>query len=412
MKTVLFLIDACRYDYISKDVTPFLWECSNTGMYYKHVVPSAGFCERTEIFTGKKPNESGFFTAIGFDPQKSTYRHKKGIKIFGFIEDILLKKWNEKDKLKIAYYYRIIIKKFFKNYLQEEKLKTYNIPFSFLKYFNLTEDEFEFNDISKQESNSILKIVEKKLEKTFFNSFTSLGDASNSSDLDRLNNVVCAFKKNSYLFTPIYLGKIDAFGHVYGPNSNVLNLELRKLDQNLKTCVSQLKKIDNSTNFIFLGDHGMTKVEKHIDIQLIINSLADKIKLKKGKDYIYFLDSTLLRIWFLSDSAGKQFLPLLEDNYVLKREGKTLTKEISKKYSIPFNDKRYGDFTWWANEGVLIFPDFFHNKEPYKGMHGYSPEITSTHGTCIVVGDNIETSYSDKINLYEVYDIINNLLKK
>ena len=156
----------------------------------------------------------------------------------------------------------------------------------------------------------------------------------------------------------------------------------------------------------------MTKVEKHIDIQLTINSLADKIKLKKGKDYIYFLDSTLLRIWFLSDSAGKQFLPLLEDNYVLKREGKTLTKEISKKYSIPFNDKRYGDFTWWANEGVLIFPDFFHNKEPYKGMHGYSPEMTSTHGTCIVVGDNIETSYSDKINLYEVYDIIKNLLKK
>ena len=29
----------------------------------KHIIPSAGFCERTEIFTGKRPNESGFFLA-------------------------------------------------------------------------------------------------------------------------------------------------------------------------------------------------------------------------------------------------------------------------------------------------------------------------------------------------------------
>ena len=71
------------------------------------------FAKELKYLQAKKPNESGFFTAIGFDPQKSTYRHKKGIEIFGFIEDILLKKWNEKDKLKIAYYYRIIIKKFF-----------------------------------------------------------------------------------------------------------------------------------------------------------------------------------------------------------------------------------------------------------------------------------------------------------
>ena len=412
MKVVLFLIDACRYDYISKDVTPFLWDCSNTGMYYKHVVPSAGFCERTEIFTGKKPNESGFFTAIGFNPQKSTYRHKKGIKFFGFIEDILLKKWNKKDNLKIAYYYRKIITRVFNNYLQKEKLKTYNIPFSFLKYFNLTEDEFEFNDLSRQGPNSILKIVEKKSERTFFNSFTSLGVSSSNSDLGRLNQVISAFKNDNYLFTPVYLGKIDALGHVYGPNSSVLNLALRKLDQNLEKCVSELREIDNSTNFIFLGDHGMTKVKTSIDIQLIVNDLADNIKLKKGKDYIYFLDSTLLRIWFLSDSARKQFLPLLEGNSELKGAGKILTKEISKKHSIPFNDKRYGDFTWWANEGVLIFPDFFHNKESYKGMHGYSPEMTSTHGTCIIVGDKIQTSFKDKINLYEIYDIIKKILEK
>ena len=34
MKLVLVLLDACRYDYISKDTTPFLYKLSIDNKYY------------------------------------------------------------------------------------------------------------------------------------------------------------------------------------------------------------------------------------------------------------------------------------------------------------------------------------------------------------------------------------------
>ena len=48
-KVILVLLDACRGDYINSDDTPFLARLSEEGRYYKYLVPSFGFCERTEI---------------------------------------------------------------------------------------------------------------------------------------------------------------------------------------------------------------------------------------------------------------------------------------------------------------------------------------------------------------------------
>ena len=73
-KVVYLLLDAFRCDYIDEKSTPFLYNCSQKGIFYKQVIPSLSFCERTEIFTGKKPNESGFFTAIGYEPASSQYK--------------------------------------------------------------------------------------------------------------------------------------------------------------------------------------------------------------------------------------------------------------------------------------------------------------------------------------------------
>ena len=84
MKIVLFLLDAYKEEYISKSNTPFLYNLANEGKYIEKIIPSAGFCERTEIFFGLKPNESGFFTAIGFDPDNSPYKRSRMLTFIGF----------------------------------------------------------------------------------------------------------------------------------------------------------------------------------------------------------------------------------------------------------------------------------------------------------------------------------------
>ena len=74
MKVVLVLLDACRGDYINQKQTPFLFNLSKRSKYYESLVPSFGFCERTEILVGKTALESKCFTAFGFKPKASPYR--------------------------------------------------------------------------------------------------------------------------------------------------------------------------------------------------------------------------------------------------------------------------------------------------------------------------------------------------
>ena len=73
MPVVLLLLDALRYDYVNVNTMPFLSALSLQSRYYKHIIPSYGFCERTEILTGMKPDISGYFTAIGYDKIGSPY---------------------------------------------------------------------------------------------------------------------------------------------------------------------------------------------------------------------------------------------------------------------------------------------------------------------------------------------------
>ena len=169
MKIVLFLLDAFRYDYISKENTPFLWDCSQKGKYIKHIIPSAGFCERTEIFSGLEPDESGFFTAIGFDPIKSPYKVNLFLKLFGIIEDLINNIFNSQSK--VARIFRIISLKILRKLFNRKRLKPYNIPFSYLRYFNLTEDEYDFRKIEYPNRLSTFQLVDKLEKKTYFNCF-------------------------------------------------------------------------------------------------------------------------------------------------------------------------------------------------------------------------------------------------
>lgn len=410
MKVILFLLDAFRYDYISKETTPFLWDCTKKGKYIKHIIPSAGFCERTEIFTGLKPNESGFFTAIGFDPEKSQYKTNYLLSLFGKIETLICRFDNK--KLKPSVYFRKIIFKLLQKKFSSYKLKPYNIPFSFLKYFNLTEDEFEMNTKDFFATPSIFKFVEMKGGFSFLDAFTSLGMPSNGTDIDRINIALLAHQEMDYLFTPIYIGVIDAEGHKYGPKSGELKIELNKLDRVLMNSVDKFSEIDETIKFVFLGDHGMTEIRLKLDVESILLKEAKSLRLKKGKDYIYFLDSTILRVWFLTEKAQIKLELALRNNDILSKNGEIISDDIAEKYSIPISDRRYGDFAWWANSGVLIFPDFFHIKNPYNGMHGYKPKEKSTYGTCLVSGADIKNSYRDEMPLHEVNHLISELIEK
>jgi hypothetical protein len=415
MPVILILIDAMRYDYISKNVTPFLYDCCQKGEYYTHVIPSYGFCERTEILSGLNPAESGYFTAIGYDPENSPYKTKPSYRIFDIIVNSLPNKiYNPISKrgYKVRQKFREIIKSnFIKNHNIPNSYSPYNIPFSFLPYFNLTEDAAELAPLDQTIKRSVLTLLDKSGKKYFSDAFTSLNMFKNISDESRFRITLKALKKKCYSFLMIYNSIPDHFGHVCGTDSNELKNSLSNLDNMIHEFVDSCLKIDNSTNFIFLGDHGMVNVEKKLDVRKMICLISKKEKLKELKDYIYFLDSTVLRIWFFNEHSKSIFEKGLKDCTQLNENGVFLTKEIAHNYKIPFGDKRYGDLVWLANSGVLIFPDFFHSSFENQGMHGYNPDDVNSHGTCIAFGENINPKKIDNIKLTEVYNILLDKLK-
>ena len=396
IKVCLVLIDALRSDYISKENTPFLYKLSKENIYYKEITQSRSFCERAEIFTGLSPEQSGYFTAIGYEPENSPYKNiNKYLEKLDYINIFL-----PKNRLFDIYKSQLnkLLKKKYKG------MSAYSIPLKFIKYFSLTEDKFDFRSNKAFDGNgNIFNDCKNHNINIYYDSFTALNFKQYSTDDEKLQTVTENIE-NEYGLYLVYQGIIDITGHKYGPNSNELKYELNELDKKLEKFYNKIIAKDKDCKFIFLGDHGMSSITDTIDIEKIINKIIKNKNIAKGKDFIYFLDSTIFRIWYFNDKTKEILQKELINNIDLNRSGYFVTKEIAKNEEIPFNDIRYGDDIWLAKIGTLIFPDFFHNSKPYKGMHGYDVNDKSSKGTCIIVNNKNYFHYGAKLT--DIYKFI------
>ena len=405
-KVVYILLDAFRSDYINEKSTPFLFNCSQKGIYYKEVVPSLSFCERTEIFTGQKPNESGFFTAIGYNPESSEFKKIRFLLVFFHYVEVSLFSWNKK----VNYLFRSIFNKTLR--LFGFKLSCYNIPLNLLRYFSLTEDAFSFFDEKAFDGrNNIFKYCSRNNIKVFYDSFTALNFHINLDDDGRLNKVLLNAGKNYDLYM-IYISAADANGHKYGPDSDRIKYENSLLDSKLQNFFKDFCKVEPNTKLIVNGDHGMRTVSNVFNIKKTIETSFRNSNLKLKTDYLFFIDSTILRIWFFNQTAKDYIEDKLLTNIDLLSYGTYFDEKYANKFNIPYGDRRYGDFLWVANKGVLLFPDFFHKVEPQKGMHGYAPGSFNESGMCIEYHEDIKHKNVKNIELTEVYNILINSIKK
>ena len=291
-------------------------------------------------------------------------------------------------------------------------MSTYRIPFSLLPYFSLTEDQRDHRCKDAFPVKSILQLLEEKKRSYFYDSFTALNLPPNGSNENRMALALKAARRKDHSLYLIYNSLPDSYGHKYGPISPELENAVREMDDQLESFVNIYKKEVGDATFIFLGDHGMLPVIKLFDAKKVLFDLSKESGLKLKKDFIYFLDSTLLRVWFFSERA-KRLLPVaLKKSDKFNQYGKFIDERMAQRFHVPWGDRRYGDIIWWADNGVLIYPDFFHNSEmAYRGMHGYDPELVECQGTCIVYGPNITSRTIDVLPLKSVFDILKRLLE-
>lgn len=411
--TVLLLLDAFRYDYISEDLTPFLWKCSQEGEYYDGVEPSMGFCERSEILTGLRPNKTGFFTAIGFDPLNSPYANVSILPWLDSFERILVQLLRVFPKVfasRLQNKFRYWIAQYFLSL--GIVMPTYLIPFSWLRYFALTEDQVDHRLPDAFPEKSILTLLDEAGKSYFYETFSALGMRSKySSDADRFSAVIRDGKvsvKDLYL---IYVAAADTYGHFYGPDSPKFRELLTRLDREIECFVRDFESVAPNTRYLVVGDHGMTNVSVKFDALSEIKGLLKYVKLLPGRDVIYFLDSTMIRFWFLNDRARRLLTGLLMEAKGFNDNGSWMNKSIAVQYHLPWPDIRYGELLWVANPGVLVFPDFFHNFNPCLGMHGYDTSAHESWGTCLHWGNDIHASKHSRIPLTNIFSILKKSLQ-
>lgn len=399
MATVLILLDAFRWDYISEENTPFLYGLAQESIYIQKLKAGVGFCERTEILTGMRPDKSLNFTAIGYKPQTSFYqRYKTILKILSLFD---------KPK-RTRRRFRWLLNHIFRHL--GARLLTYEIPLKLLSYWDLTEDKIDHRTHGVFHSESIFDIMRSHDKDIFYDSFTALGMLPSRSDDDRIRMVLDNANLKYHLYL-LFIGEADSIGHYYGPNSEETRQVVSRIDKKIRAFVTSFRSMNNdNVSFVLLGDHGMVDVDCYLNVWDEVKQFTSRYGFKEEKDYLMFLDSTLVRFWSFNDRATDLFQQML-CLPPFSHLGRIIDEKMADKYHIPYGDQEYGHIIWWANPGVVIYPDFFHSVRPVKGMHGYDSNCLDNQGFCIIAGDRIQSEFIKEGELIDICPTVCDLIE-
>ncbi|HDS1207144.1 TPA: alkaline phosphatase family protein [Shewanella algae] len=366
--------------------------------HYCKVKPSFGFCERSEIFSGLTPLQSNNFTAIGHDPENSPFKK------LAFILKLLHKVLPRSQDSFIHRNTRRLINKILKKL--GFGLGCYRIPLCDLADYRLTEDQYDLTSVRNE---AFYPFIQRAggIDKVFLTSFTSLSDKISLTDDQRIQLCLESASNKSYKKFLVYISTADALGHKYGPDSKNLFSALTDLDRKLESFYNQFLLKRNDVSFVFIGDHGMAKVNTKVNFANIVDNIALKHDLKYREDYKFFLDSTIARIWFMNDRASLAFHSELKCNHEINQAGRIIEFDDYQSYGIPNKSRLYGDIVWIANTGTLIWPDFFHNNVGNSplGMHGYYGDSSELIGFYLDTGNSDKSNQkSDYIYLHSIYN--------
>ncbi|MBE6411395.1 MAG: alkaline phosphatase family protein [Opitutales bacterium] len=313
------------------------------------------------ILSGETPDKHGHFSFFYYDPKNSPFKKFKYMK-FLFGAGLHPKCLFNRGRIR-----RVISKLVAKYFGYTGYFSLYGVPFEQLPYF----DYCEKNDIFAKNGLSPVKNLFDVLEESGLNFHISDWRKSESQNIVDAKNAI----KNGAEFAFIYSGEFDSFMHDNVFDDVAIKNKIETYAEKIRDLIAFLK--DNSTDFDFtiISDHGMTPTKEVCDLAKVIKSL----KLKFGKDYVSFLDSTMARIWYptKSEEVKNKIRTALQSC-----KGRFISEDEKRKYGIDFPNAKYGEDIFLMDEGVQISPCDLGAKA-LNGMHGYSPDAPDSYA-CLI----------------------------
>ncbi len=334
------------------------------------LIPILGYsvnCQ-TELFTGKRPDEIGFWGEWTYAPKTAPFRNYHGLlKSISFVE-----RW---------YYGKRIVHKVLDRMGRASATK--NIPLSYLGSF----EETGHSVLTKGfDGDSLLE--HPKMNVFLHTKFpvVPLRDQDNFQavkkyidEADDPGNILATFTR------------IDGCSHWDGVGSEPYDELLQLQDSYIRELSEAfLAKVPDGT-ILVASDHGMVNVTEQVLVDLE-NQIGDP----DSTGYAYFSEGTILRVWCEGDAIRERIRVYLDGIHGLE----SLAEDDRKEMGI--TRPEFGDLIYHALEGYQIVPSFWGPK-PSVGMHGYHPRYHSQHGICL---SSSEGDFEGNVSATDFYKVL------
>ncbi len=346
---LVIMLDAFRHDYPDRSPGGFFRELAACGSCGS-LVPPFGFETDGAYLAGLHPDECDEGFHFWCSPETSPFRILKG---WGRLLDAIPHGLQRIPRIALG----------------RMGLAPYDIPFSVLPFMDARRKGNPF-DRCRYPSETFFDMIRREGGKWIY-----LGAPVSSCSARRIHRELRAGLPSDLDLVFLMIGDLDPVGHAFGPRSSQLEKRLAEVEETIKDIFRLLRKKYGRVKAAIFGDHGMTGVRRHIDIKGALESARSR----PPRDYLFFLDSTVARFWFFNECARAEVTDILGG----LTGGRIISGRQKEDYRINYAHCRFGELMFWADEGGLIFPNFYQSGTPVAAMHGYRSEAVEDRAAFI-----------------------------
>ncbi len=303
-------------------------------------------CDPT-IITGLMPRDHDHFSFFAYNPGESPFRACRAL-------SLLPRSITRRGRVR-----RLISRGIKHLYGFTGYFQIYNMPFNLLPLFEYTEkrDLYQPGGINSGARTIFDDLRDRNIP--FHLSEWWKPEEHNLATLRK------DLQQGAIRFAYLYLARMDAILHQFGPQSPQGSQKIRWYDARIRELLELAYTQYDTVNLYVFSDHGMTACHQVCNLIPRIERLG----LAFGKEYAAVYDSTMARFWFLHDRAEAPIRQALAEESL----GDILSPESLRNWGCDFTGNRYGDLFFLLKPGVLLCPSFM-GETHLAGMHGYAPD--------------------------------------
>ena len=371
------LVDAFRHDYLDEARAPYLTELARERNVAR-VRPILGYSDaiRATIFTGRYPDEHGYWMEYCYRPEASPFRSFARLAPLDRLPSDFVRRGLE-FTLSHTVVPRLARRRGYAH------LSLRHLPFRGLPVFDWTLK-------APMTAPGALGVP------TIFDELTAAGagwtylDSARDGRRGLLRGLDELSLDTRLVFA--YLHHIDLASHIVGLESGLFSRAVRRTDALLREVVSRTRARLGDVELLVFSDHGMSKVEQTVAYPTLWRHPGFPT------GFVFALDATMVRLW----DADDELRELVRSG----APGRFLSRDELCGLHLDFRSRLYGDEVYLLEPGTAIFPNFHSLLKP-KAMHAYDPDDRDQHG--IYVGPPEEET-GEVVELVDIAPAIRRLL--